>query len=285
MEEFNRAMSNVEPTALRSLSTKTPSITYDDVGGLEDEKLQLEEVVAWPIKRSELFNKTNTNSPSGVLILGDDGVGKTLLARATAGEFDINITKVNSASIFQKYVGESEEKIEELFNTAEQASPVIIFFEQLDAIASQTIDSSGTQERVISQLLMELDAIQNDPTITVIGETTNADNIDPRLLQSGRFEEQIKLGKPNTGKERREILEVLTDEKPLHENVSLGEIVGLLDEYDDVTGGDIEHIVRNASLTSIREHAKNHGTEADEKATDIKLQKEHFKKSIKRVLE
>jgi len=283
MEQFNHAMSCVEPTALRSMSTNTPSINFDDVGGLEDEKLQMEEIVAWPIKRSKLFNQTNTDSPAGVIIHGENGVGKTLLAKVTAGEFDINFTRVNGASIFQKYVGESEEQIEDLFNKAEQASPVIIFFEQLDAIAGMGMDSSGTQERVISQLLVELDAIRNDPTITVIGETTNVDNIDSRLLQSGRFEEQMEIGLPD-GKTRREIMEVLLRDKPIADDIQLGNIIGSMDEYNTVTGGNLESIVRNASLQAIREHAKEHGDNADEKAEEITITKKHFDRAINRVL-
>lgn len=284
MEEFNHAMSRVEPTALRSISANTPSTTFDNVGGLDDEKLRMEEIVAWPLKKSELFNATNTDSPAGVIIHGDDGVGKTLLAKSTAGEFDINFTRVNGASIFQKYVGESEEQIEELFQTAEQAAPVIIFFEQLDAIAGMGADMSGTQERVISQLLVELDAIRSDPTITVIGETNDINNIDPRLLQSGRFEEEFEITSPDTGAERREIMEVLIQDKPLGESVSIGEIIGLMDSYDDVTGGDIESIIRNASLKAIREHAKEEGEESCDSADEIRIERKHFENAIKRVL-
>lgn len=284
MEQFNRAMSRVEPTALRSMSTKTPSTTYEDVGGLENEKQQMEEIVAWPLKQSKLFNATNTDSPSGVIIHGDNGVGKTLLAEATAGEYDVNFTVVNGASIFQKYIGESEEKIEDLFDTAEQASPVIIFFEQLDAIAGvNASDSSGVQERVISQLLTELDTIRNDPTMTVIGETKEIDNIDSRLLQTGRFEDDIEIGLPDTS-ERTEILKVLVNDKPLDDDVDIGEIVVAMDKYEVVSGGNIESIVRNASLKSIREHANKYGDEADKKADDILITKEHFEQAIERVL-
>lgn len=283
MEQFNHAMGSVEPTALRSMSTKTPSITFDDVGGLDDEKQQMEEIVAWPIKRSKLFNETNTNSPAGVIIHGDNGVGKTLLSKATAGEFDINFTQVNGASIFQKYVGESEEQIENLFSKAEQASPVIIFFEQLDAIAGMNVDSSGTQERIISQLLVELDAIRNDPTMTVIGETTNVDNIDSRLLQSGRFEEQIKISYPDK-KTLKEIMKVLTQDKPISNDIQLEKVMDSINEYDNVTGGDIESIVRNASLQSIRDHAEEYGDSADEKSEDININEIHFKNAINRVL-
>lgn len=285
MEQFNRAMSKVEPTALRSMSAKTPSITYNDVGGLEKQKQQLEEIVAWPMNCSELFNKTNTTSPAGVIIHGPDGVGKTTLANATAGEFDINITHVNGASIFQKYVGESEGKIEDLFNTAEQASPVIIFFEQLDSIAGvNNMGSSGTQERVISQLLRELDAIKNDPTITVIGETTDVNNIDSRLLQSGRFEEQLKITYPDK-ETQRDIFSVLTDDKPLSNNVSTDYFVNLIQNYDNVTGGNIESIVKNASLRAIREHAKKHGDKSTKLADEIKITKSNFRDAVNRVLE
>ena len=284
MEQFNHAMSRVEPTALRSMSTKTPSVTFDNVGGLESEKQQMEEIVAWPLKRSKLFNATNTDSPAGVIIHGEDGVGKTLLSKATAGEFDINFTVVNGASIFQKYVGESEEQIEDLFDTAEQASPVIIFFEQLDSIAGLNSDTSGTQERVISQLLTELDNIRNDPTMTVIGETKDIDNIDSRLLQSGRFEEEIHIDYPDVN-ELLEIFQVMVQDKPISEDIKIENLVSLINEKGSVTGGDVESIIRNASLKSIREHAKEHGAKADEKAEEIIITEEHFKYGIERVLE
>ncbi len=284
MEQFNHAMSRVEPTALRSMSTKTPSVTFDDVGGLESEKQQMEEIVAWPLKRSKLFNATNTDSPAGVIIHGEDGVGKTLLSKATAGEFDINFTVVNGASIFQKYVGESEEQIEDLFDTAEQASPVIIFFEQLDSIAGLNSDMSGTQERVISQLLTELDNIRNDPTMTVIGETKDIENIDSRLIQSGRFEEEIHIDYPDVN-ELLEIFQVMVQDKPISDDIKIENIVSLINEKGSVTGGDVESIIRNASLKSIREHAKEHGVKADEKADEITITDEHLKYGIERVLD
>jgi transitional endoplasmic reticulum ATPase len=285
MQEINRAMSRVDPSALRSMSAKTPSVTFEDVGGLEEEKQRMEEIVSWPLERTKLFNETNTDSPAGVLVEGPEGVGKTLLSEATAGEFDVNFTRVNGASIFQKYVGESEEQVQDLFKTAEKASPVIIFFEQLDAVAGLSADMSGAQERVISQLLVELDAIRNDPTMTVIGETTDSENIDPRLLQAGRFEETLEIDEPD-GRTRRQILEVLTEDKPLSEDVSLGEIAapdGDDDPIRDATGGDLEAIVRNASLKAIREHAKEEGSDADESAEDIEITEEHFQKAKKRV--
>lgn len=285
MSEINRAMGRVDPSALRSMSANTPSVDYSDIGGLENEKQQMQEIVSWPLERTELFNATNTDTPAGVLVKGPEGVGKTLLCEATAGEYDINFTRVNGASIFQKYVGESEEKLQDLFKTAEKASPVIIFFEQLDAIAGLNSDMSGAQERVISQLLAELDAIRNDPTITVIGETTETSNIDPRLLQAGRLEETIDIDMPD-GRERREIIEVLTEDKPLADDVSLGEIVSSEEgPMTSASGGDLESIVRNASLKAIREHAKVEGSDASETAEEIEIGKSHFDEAIERVLE
>jgi transitional endoplasmic reticulum ATPase len=285
MSEINRAMGRVDPSALRSMSANTPTEDFDDIGGLEKEKQRMQEIVSWPLERTELFSKTNTDTPAGVLIKGPEGVGKTLLSEATAGEYDINFTRVNGASIFQKYVGESEEKLQDLFKTAEKASPVIIFFEQLDAVAGLSADMSGAQERVISQLLSELDAIRNDPTITVIGETTESGNIDPRLLQAGRLEETIEIDRPD-GSTRREILEVLVEDKPLSDDVSLGEIVSAKDDEPmaESTGGDLESIVRNASLKAIREHSVKKGQDATDKADEIEINQKHFEDAIERVL-
>lgn len=286
MSEINRAMSRVDPSALRSMSANTPTKSYEDIGGLDKEKQRMQEIVSWPLERTELFSETNTDTPAGLLIKGPEGVGKTLLAEATAGEYGINFTRVNGASIFQKYVGESEEKLQDLFKTAEKASPVIIFFEQLDAIAGLSADMSGAQERVISQLLSELDAIRNDPTITVIGETTDSNNIDPRLLQAGRFEETVEIEKPD-GQTRREILEVLTEDKPLSDDVTIGEIVSAEDgePMSEATGGDLESIVRNASLKAIREHSVKEHENAEDTAEEIEITQEHFEDAIERVLE
>jgi len=275
MNEINMAMSRVDPSALRSMSAKTPSKDYSDVGGLINEKQRMEEIVSWPLERSELFNKTNTDTPAGVLLKGPEGVGKTLLAEATSGEFDVKFTRINGAEIFQKYVGESEEKIQDIFKIAEKASPVIIFFEQLDAIAGIQRDSSGSQERVISQLIAEIDAIQNNPTITVIGETNDTDNIDPRLLRSGRFEEEVHIEPPDET-ERNKILDVLTEDKPLDEDVSIEELASN-EKMQGLTGGEIETVVRNASLKSIRESAKN------SESNDILISEEHFNHAISRL--
>ncbi len=278
MEEFNHAMSNVDPSALRSLATNTPTVTYDDVGGLDTVKRRMEEIVAWPLNRPKLFNETNTSSPSGVLLHGPEGVGKTLIAKSTGGEFDVNFTRVNSSSIFQKYVGESEDQVKDIFQKAERASPVIIFFEQLDAIAGYNSDNSGAQERVISQLLIELDRIQNDPTITVIGEVNDADSIDSRLTQSGRIDELIEIPEPD-GKTRRKIFEKIVSKKKLDEDISIGEIVSQLDDKS-ASGSDIESIVRNASLKSIREHTKKYGDESESNAEEIVLTQNHFEEAI-----
>jgi transitional endoplasmic reticulum ATPase len=280
MSEINRAMSRVDPSALRSMSANTPTVDFSSVGGMHEKRQLMEEIVSWPIEQTELFNETNTETPAGVVIEGPEGVGKTLLAEATAGEFDVNFTRVNGASIFQKYVGESEEQIQDIFKTAKRASPVIIFFEQLDAVAGLgASDMSGAQERVISQLLVELDAIRNDPTITVIGETNDTSEIDPRLLQAGRLEETVSLEAPD-GRTRRDIFEVITEDKPLSDDVSSGEVVSG-DRMEGVTGGQLESIVRNASLKAIRENAAG---DKEAIAENIEITQEHFEQAKDRVL-
>lgn len=269
MNEINKAMGKVEPSALRSLSATTPTLTFDDIGGYKDEKEFMEEIIHWPMEKSQLFMETNTNTPSGVVIEGDEGVGKTSLVKASAGEFGINLTRVNIASIYNKHVGESEENIQELFKKAEKASPVIIFFEQLDAIAGLGQMDTSAKENVISQLLQEIDRVKNDPTITIIGETTDKSNIDPRLLQSGRLEETIKMSVPSM-EEKLEIFNILTRDKPVSEDISEDRIKLFL---ENKTGGEIERLIRNASLKAIRRHSRQN--------TDtIKITEQDFKDAV-----
>lgn len=276
MPAFNSAMTKIEPSALRQVAATQPTVTYDDVGGLEEQKQRLLEIVEWPLKYTQLFSETNTDAPTGVLIHGDEGTGKTLLARAVAGETDINFLKVSGSEIFDKYVGESEERITELFDTAEQASPAVVFFDQLEAIArNDTMSSSDTSERVVSQILTELDAIRNDPNIAVFAATHDINSIQERLVSA--FEETIELPHPQKSA-REEILTIQLDGKPLDEEV---ETSWLVEQTDGYTGKEIEDIVREASLLAIREFTQEHGPEkANEQAEDIVIRRRNFEKSL-----
>lgn len=278
MREFNRAMSRIEPSALRQVAATQPTVDYDDVGGLTEQKKRLREIVEWPLEYTQLFSETNTDSPTGVLIHGSEGLGKTLLARALAGETGINFIKVSGSEIYDKYVGESEDRITELFDTAEQASPAVIFFDQLEAIAGQqSMGGTDTSERVVSQLLAELDAVRNDPNISVFAAANDVEQIQDRVVSS--FEELISLPYPNNDA-RKEILEIHSNNKPIGEDVYTE---WLVKETDGFTGSDINDVVREASLLAIREFTEEYGPqEANENAGDITITRDHFEQSLEK---
>lgn len=281
MKEFNTAMTVVDPSTLRESSATKPNVSYEDVGGLTEQKQRLKETVVWPIEYTQLFTETSTKTPTGVLLHGDEGTGKTLLGKAVAGETGLNFIQINSSEVFGKYVGESAERIREMFETAEQAAPCIVFIDQIDSLSQQGFSSSDAGERVISQLTAKLDEIKNNPNLTVISATSNIDNVDDRLLNTGRLEEVLELPYPDA-EQREEILNIHLSEKPVSVDVDLSEVAERLDEF---SGGDIESVAREASLLAIRDKVGELGVEeANKNAQDIELQKKHFDSAISKHL-
>jgi transitional endoplasmic reticulum ATPase len=262
---------------MREFVAEAPNTTFDDVGGLDDAKQTLQQSVEWPLKYSRIFDETNTAPSSGVLMHGPPGTGKTLLARALAGESDINYLHVESPELIDKYVGESEKAVRELFSRARQSAPSIIFFDELDAIAgARGEDSHAVTERVVSQLLTELDSLQDTPNVTVLAATNSRDSIDPGLLRSGRFEEELHIDTPNE-EERREIFQIHTEDKPFADDVD----ADIVATHDDLTGADIDAIVRNASMLAIDEAVEAKGIEAaNDEADDIDITADHFETAI-----
>jgi transitional endoplasmic reticulum ATPase len=250
-DDFKEALKECEPSALREVLIEIPHTKWDDVGGLEDIKQRLREVVEWPLKQPEVFKKMGIRPPRGVLLFGAPGTGKTLLAKAIAHESNANFISIKGPEVLSKWVGESEKAVREIFKKAKQASPSIIFLDELDSLAPQrgyTSDSHVT-ERIVNQLLTSIDGLESLEGVVIIGATNRPDIIDPGLLRTGRFDRHILIPPPDI-KTRIEILKVHSANMPL-ENVSLQELAELTDGY---TGADIEGICREAAIIALREN-------------------------------
>jgi transitional endoplasmic reticulum ATPase len=250
-EDFEAAMAAVEPSAMREYVAETPSATFADVGGLDAAKEALRESVEWPLSYGPLFEATNTDPPSGILLYGPPGTGKTLLARALAGETEVNFIHVAGPELLDRYVGESEKSVRKVFERARQAAPTILFFDEIDAIASRRGETHEVTERVVSQLLTELDGLEGNPNIVVLAATNRRHALDPALLRPGRLERHVEVPTPDEAA-RRAILGVHTADKPLGEDVNLD---GLARETNGYSGAELAALVRSASMKAIRDVA------------------------------
>jgi transitional endoplasmic reticulum ATPase len=278
--DFEAALTAVDPSTMREYVAETPHATFEDVGGLEEAKRVLTEAVEWPLSYATLFEATNTDPPSGILLYGPPGTGKTLLARALAGESDVNFVSVAGPELLDKYVGESEKAVREVFDRARQAAPAIVFFDEIDALAGVRGNASEATERVVSQLLAELDGLSENPNVVVIAATNRRDALDPALLRPGRLESHVEVPTPDVDA-RREILAVHTAGKPIGEDVSFDD---LADRTDGFSGAELESLVRDASMRAIRELADEVGPEAaTERATEIEIGSAHFEAALSAV--
>ncbi|RYJ13557.1 AAA family ATPase [Halogeometricum borinquense] len=282
-ENFETAMASVEPSAMREYVAEAPTTTFDDVGGLEEAKRTLERSVTWPLTYAPLFEAANTSPPSGVLLHGPPGTGKTLLARAIAGESEVNFIHVAGPELLDRYVGESEKSVREVFERARQAAPAIVFFDEIDAIATNRDamgSDSGVGERVVSQLLTELDRLVDNPNVVVLAATNRKETLDPALLRPGRLESHVLVPQPDVDA-RRAILEVHTKEKPLGDNVDLDELAA---HMDGLSGADIQAVCRDATMRAIEAIADAYeGAAANEHADEILVTQEHFEAALNAV--
>ena len=212
MDNFLEAMKEVEPSAIREVFVEVPDVKWNDVGGLENVKEELKEAVEWPLKYSDIFKKAGTNPPKGILLYGSPGTGKTHLAKAVANESGVNFISVKGPALISKYVGESEKGIREVFKKAKQASPTILFFDEIDSIVpkrgSASTDAHVT-ERVISQFLTEMDGIEELKGVMVLAATNRLDLVDPAILRSGRFDLLLEMPIPDK-RTREEIFKIHT---------------------------------------------------------------------------
>ncbi|MBM3956610.1 MAG: CDC48 family AAA ATPase, partial [Gemmatimonadetes bacterium] len=279
MDDFLEALKEVEPSAIREVFTEIPDVGWDDVGGLDAAKRMLVEAVEWPSKYPQLFAQMGARVPKGILLSGPPGTGKTLLAKAVASQSGVNFISIKGPALLSKWVGESEKAVREVFRKARQASPCIVFFDEIDALAPSrgSGHNSSVTDRVISQLLTELDGIEELQDVIVLAATNRPDMVDPALLRSGRFDVRIDLPLPDA-QTRREILAVQTRDTPLAEDVDLEDVAS---RTQGLAGADLEAICREACLNAIRERVKE-GT-AGTGLCDAKVAGRHFREAIDRL--
>ncbi len=282
-EDFLEALKNIEPSAMREVLVEVPNVKWDDVGGLEHAKQELMEAVEWPLKYPDVFRAINITPPKGILLYGPPGTGKTLLAKAVANESNANFISVKGPELLSKWVGESEKHVREMFRKARQVAPAVIFFDEIDSLAPRRggIGDSHVTERVVSQLLTELDGLEELKDVVVIAATNRPDMVDPALLRAGRIERHIYIPPPDK-KAREEIFKIHLRGKPLDKDVDIEELAKKTEGY---SGADIEAICREAGMLAIREAIKPGMSkeEAKKVAESIKITKKHFEEALKKV--
>ncbi len=269
-EDFKDALKVVRPSALREVLVDVPTVTWNDVGGLEDVKQQLKEAVEWPLKHPEVFKRLGVRPPRGILLYGAPGTGKTLLAKAVANQSEANFISVKGPELLSKWVGESEKAVREVFKKARQTAPTIIFFDEIDSLVPRRSASSETHvnERVVNQLLTEMDGIEGMQDIVIVGATNRPDMVDPALLRPGRFDRIILCPAPDL-ETRKAIFKVHSGTMPLDKDVELTELANDTDGY---AGADIEGVCREAAMLALRENLE---------AKAVK--EKHFRKALETI--
>jgi transitional endoplasmic reticulum ATPase len=283
-KNFQKALMNVEPSALREVLITQPKETWDDIGGLNDAINQLREVVEWPLKYPDLYGHLNSKPPNGILLYGPPGTGKTLIAKALANESEVNFISVKGPEFLSKWVGESEKAVRETFRKARSAAPCIIFFDEIDAIAGVRGRSAGSTvtEQVISQLLTEMDGLEGLEDVILLAATNRADMLDPALLRAGRFGRHIEIPMPEE-EARREIFKIHLRDKPLGDNVSIKEMAKRMDGY---TGADIASVCEEATLMTIRRVVNDPSIQTFDKESvkNVKIERDEINKAIDKVV-
>jgi len=284
MADFQDALKEVEPSAMREVLVEIPDVTWDQVGGLEDVKEELREAVEWPLKYPDLFAQLNATPPKGLLLYGPPGTGKTLLAKAVAHESESNFISVKGPELLNKFVGESEKAVREVFRKARQASPCIIFFDEVDSVAptrGSSMGDSHVTERVISQFLTEMDGLEELRNVIIIAATNRPDIIDSALLRPGRFDRLLFVPPPDL-EARNQIFKIHTRKTPLAEDVNLDELARRTDGY---TGADIASLANTGVMLALREHiskAKD-PEDAKKRAKGLKVAKRHFDEALQKI--
>ena len=281
--DLKQALKGIEPSALREVFVEVPDVTWDEVGGLETTKERLRETIQWPLEYPEVFDQLDMAAAKGVLMYGPPGTGKTLLAKAVANESESNFISIKGPELLNKFVGESEKGVREVFSKARENAPTIVFFDEIDSIATERgggATDSGVGERVVSQLLTELDGLEALEDVVVIATTNRPDLIDSALLRPGRLDRHVHVPVPDEDA-RRKILDVHTEHKPLADDVDLAAIARRTEGY---VGADLEAVAREASMSASREFVGSvTREEVRESVGNVRVTMAHFEQALEEV--
>jgi transitional endoplasmic reticulum ATPase len=282
-DDFEQAFKDIMPSAMREVYIETPDVRWSDIGGLDSIKKELQEAVEWPLKYPDLYSAIGYSMPKGILLFGPSGTGKTLLAKSVATESEANFISIRGPELLSKWVGESERGVREVFRRARQASPCIIFFDEIDALAPLRGmgGESMVTERVVSQLLTELDGIQSLSGVVVLAATNRMDMVDPALLRAGRFDKLLYISQPDK-KARKQILEIQTSGKPMGADLDLERVAELTEGF---SGADITAVVNTAVSLVLQEYLAAHPKPEDAKqhTAEATVTMKHFEDAMRKV--
>jgi transitional endoplasmic reticulum ATPase len=284
MDDFLSVIKEIEPSALREVFVEIPDVKWEDIGGLGDVKQELQEAVEWPLKYHGLFVHTDATPPKGILLYGPPGTGKTLMAKAAAHESEANFISIKGPELLSKWVGESEKGVREIFRKARQASPCIVFFDEIDAIAptrGALGSDSHVTERVISQLLTELDGLEVLSDVIIIAATNRPDIIDAALLRPGRFDRLLYVPPPDK-EARTQIFKIHTSKKPLAGDVNIETLAAQTEGY---TGADIAGLASAAVMLALRQHIEKYKDpiKAEEAKGELNINMKNFEDAMKKI--
>ncbi len=281
--DLREALKGIEPSALREVFVEVPDVTWEDVGGLEDTKERLRETIQWPLEYPEVFEELDMAAAKGVMLYGPPGTGKTLLAKAVANEAESNFISIKGPELLNKFVGESEKGVREVFSKARENAPTVVFFDEIDSIATErgkNAGDSGVGERMVSQLLTELDGLEALEDVVVIATSNRPDLIDSALLRPGRLDRHVHVPVPDE-EARRKIFEVHTQHKPLADDVDLDRLARRTEGY---VGADIEAVCREASMAASREFIGSVAREeVAESVGNVRVTMDHFDLALDQV--
>lgn len=277
--DFENALRGMQPSTMREVLIEKPNVHWDDIGALDDVKQELKEAVEWPLKYGKVFEHMSARPPKGILLYGPPGTGKTMLAKAVATESEANFISVKGPEFLNKWVGESEKAVRETFRKARQAAPCVIFMDEIDSIAPERGkggSDDGVTERVISQMLTEMDGLEALNNVVVIAATNRPDIMDPALLRPGRFDKSIMVGPPDE-KSRESIFGIHTKNRPMADDISLHDLAV---RTDGCTGADIAAICNEAVMNAVRRLIADKKDPTDEEIAACKVEKEDFEEAI-----
>jgi len=278
-EDFENALKEVQPSALREVYVQRPNVKWIDIGGLEAVKDELKEAIEWPIKHADLFSEADIIPPKGLLLFGAPGTGKTMIAKAVATNSEANFISIKGPELLSKWVGESEKGIREVFRKARQASPCVVFFDELDSVAPRRSTGGGDShvgERIVSQLLTEMDGLEDLKGVVVIGATNRPDIIDEALLRPGRFDRLLEIPLPDNDA-IKEILKIHLAKKPVDKSVDLDKLVELTKGY---SGADIAALVNAAAMSAIKEYIATNRTGRTDAKKEVEMKTDIQSKNV-----